>query len=125
MPSETGTTGGADGELFTVAETVGAGESVLRLAGELDHDTAPTLRAALVRCEEAGTSRILVDCSDLGFCDSTGLNLLLEARTKAQIRSASLVLVGMGPGVARVFEITGAGTLFPRYATLDEARAAN
>jgi anti-sigma B factor antagonist len=125
MPSDTGKPGEAVEGPFTVAETVGPHECVLSLAGELDHDTAPALRIALGRCEQAGTSRILVDCSALDFCDSTGLNLLLEARANAKGRGASLALVGMAPSVARVFEVTGAETLFPRYATLDEARASH
>ncbi|WP_232248569.1 STAS domain-containing protein [Streptacidiphilus rugosus] len=122
MPSETWEHGETAEGRFAVTESVDPRESVLRLVGELDHDTAPALRAALGRCEQAGAGRILVDFSDLGFCDSTGLNLLLEARTRAQERGASLALVGMPPGVARVFEITGAGTLFPQYASVDEAR---
>jgi anti-anti-sigma factor len=125
MSSQSQEPGGTAEGRFAVTETVAAEESVLRLAGELDHDTAPLLRAALVRCEEAGTRRILIDFSGLGFCDSTGLNLLLETRNRAQRRDASVVLVGMAPGVARVFAITGAGTLFPQYASVEEARGAD
>lgn len=114
----------AAAERFSVTEAASPGESVLRLTGELDHDTAPLLRTALRRCDDAGTERILVDFTSLGFCDSTGLNLLLEARTRAASRGAEVALVGMPPGVARVFEITGAASLFPTYPTVDEARAA-
>lgn len=119
--------GGAAVGRFTVTESgspVQQGESVLRLTGELDHDSAPTLRTAFARCDDAGATRVLVDCSDLDFCDSTGINLLLDARTRAQARGGIIALVGMTPRVARVFEITGAATLFPRYASLAEARTA-
>ncbi|WP_243638895.1 STAS domain-containing protein [Streptacidiphilus pinicola] len=124
MSSQSWEPGAIAGERFSVTETVGPGAAVLRLVGELDHDTAPLLRTALRRCDDAGAGRILVDFTSLGFCDSTGLNLLLEARGRAAARGAEVVLVGLPPGVARVFEITGAAALFPRYPTVDEARAA-
>jgi len=108
---------------FRVTADVAPEESLLRLTGELDHDTAPALREALARCEEARSARILVDCSGLVFCDSTGLNVLLEARRDASPRGAGVALVGMPGTVARIFEITGADTLFDRYASLDEARS--
>ncbi|MEY9941519.1 STAS domain-containing protein [Streptacidiphilus sp. MAP5-3] len=123
--------GGTAGGRFTVTATsrpsgspVQQGESVLRLTGELDHDSAPVLREAFKRCEDAGAARILVDCSGLDFCDSTGINLLLDARSRAQARDGIIALVGITPRVARVFEITGAATLFPRFASLAEARTA-
>jgi anti-sigma B factor antagonist len=112
-------------ERFSVTRDAGVDERVLRLSGELDHDTAPALRAALRRCEAAGAGRVLVDCSALRFCDSTGLNLLLDARSRARARGAAIVLVGMVPRVARVFDLTGAASLFPRYRTVAEARAAD
>ena len=122
MPSENGQPGEAVGGRLTVAEALAEQESVLRLAGELDHDTAPALRDALHRCEETGSRRILVDLSELGFCDSTGLNLLLEARLRAQERGVLVALVGMPAPVARLFKTTGAGTLFPQYASLADAQ---
>ncbi|WP_052434787.1 STAS domain-containing protein [Streptacidiphilus melanogenes] len=122
MPSEIPKPGEGDGEHLTVAETLAEQVAVLCLAGELDHDTAPILRDALRRCEETGSKRVLVDLSELGFCDSTGLNLLLEARLRAQERGALVALVGMPAPVARLFKTTGAGTLFPQYASLADAQ---
>lgn len=125
MSARTDGNGGAGAERFAVAEEISASEAVLRLTGELDHDTAPRLRTALERCERARAARILVDFSGLGFCDSTGLNVLLEARAQAQARGAAVELVGLAHSVSRVFDLTGAGTLFHRYATVAEARSAD
>ncbi|WP_052442395.1 STAS domain-containing protein [Streptacidiphilus neutrinimicus] len=124
MTSSTDETGDTAASRFAVAEDIGASEALLRLSGELDHDTAPALRTALDHCEDAGSARILVDFSDLRFCDSTGLNVLLQARARAQARDGAVELVGLGRGVSRVFDLTGAATLFPRYPTLAEARSA-
>ncbi|MFF4185001.1 STAS domain-containing protein [Streptomyces sp. NPDC001691] len=97
--------------------------AVLSLTGELDHDTAEPLRAALA--EQIGTpERIVVDCLDLRFCDSTGLNTLLRARAAAQAAGGSVELAALQPSVARMFEITGAHTVFRTHADLDAALAA-
>lgn len=95
--------------------------AVVTPSGELDHHTADLLSGELDRCLEAGNSRLVVDCSELEFCDSTGLNVLLNARLKAEADGGGVHLVGMRPAVARVFEITGAEAVFAIHETLDQA----
>ncbi|MFD3944481.1 STAS domain-containing protein [Streptomyces sp. NPDC058579] len=108
------------GRLRVEVRTVGASE-VLTPVGELDHHTAEVLRAPLDRALEAGRSRLVVDCSRLDFCDSTGLNVLLGARLKADAAGGGVHLTGMRPMVARVFEITGADVVFTVHETLAAA----
>lgn len=98
------------------------GESaVLSPEGELDHHTADLLREPLEQAVEDGYSRLVVDCAGLDFCDSTGLNVLLGARLKAEAAGGGVHLAGMRPAVARVFEITGADAVFTVHADLDAA----
>lgn len=98
------------------------GESaVVTPVGELDHHTADLLREPLEDCLGQGRSRLVVDCSQLEFCDSTGLNVLLGARLKAEAAGGGVHLAGMLPVVARVFEITGAEAVFTVHPTLDAA----
>jgi anti-anti-sigma factor len=89
----------------------------------LDHHTAELLREPLEDCLDKGRSRLVVDCSRLEFCDSTGLNVLLGARLKAEAAGGGVHLAGMLPVVARVFEITGAEAVFTVHETLDAALA--
>ncbi|MFE1270102.1 STAS domain-containing protein [Streptomyces sp. NPDC058758] len=91
--------------------------------GELDHDTVEPLGVALEK--HADAARIVVDCAGLDFCDSTGLNLLLRARSRAQEAGARLDLAGLRPPVDRMFEITGALRVFQVYADVREALAAD
>ncbi|GHG36295.1 STAS domain-containing protein [Streptomyces zaomyceticus] len=100
--------------------TVGASE-LLAPVGELDHHTAELLRSPLDDALEAGRSRLVVDCSGLEFCDSTGLNVLLGARLRADAAGGGVHLVGMRPPVARVFHITGADAVFTVHETLATA----
>lgn len=95
--------------------------AVLTPAGELDHATADLLREPLETALAAGRARLVVDCSRLEFCDSTGLNVLLGARLKAESLGGGVHLAGMRPAVARVFEITGAEAVFTVHPTLQAA----
>ncbi|MFB9515196.1 STAS domain-containing protein [Streptomyces purpureus] len=108
---------------FRVAVRQAPGAVVLALDGELDHDTAGPLRAALDEEISAGSGRLVVDCSSLRFCDSTGLNVLLRARLAALDAGGSLELAGLRPPVVRMFEITGAHAVFRVHSDLDEALA--
>ncbi|MGX2995098.1 STAS domain-containing protein [Streptomyces sp. JNUCC 64] len=95
--------------------------AVVTPAGELDHHTAELLQEPLDTFFDEGAARVVVDCSRLEFCDSTGLNVLLGARLRAEAAGGGVHLAGMLPTVARVFEITGAEAVFTVHATLDDA----
>ncbi|MEV4438299.1 STAS domain-containing protein [Streptomyces sp. NPDC049577] len=124
---ECGDTGGkaesvSRGRLHVEFRRLG-GSAILTPGGELDHSTADVLREVLDDCVDAGAVRCVIDCSKLEFCDSTGLNVLLGARLKAEAAGGSVHLVAMRPAVSRVFEITGAGAVFTVHDTLDSALA--
>ncbi|MEU9147813.1 STAS domain-containing protein [Streptomyces sp. NPDC048349] len=111
---------GTDNERFTVAVQTVDGAVVLELAGELDHDTAQPLREALDAAVPRG-GRLLVDLTGLGFCDSTGLNVLLQSRLAAREAGGSVELAGLRGSVARMFRITGADGVFPVHADVAQA----
>ncbi|MFF4871960.1 STAS domain-containing protein [Streptomyces sp. NPDC000961] len=97
------------------------GVVVLELGGELDHDTVAPLREAVE--EHARARRIVVDCSGLDFCDSTGLNALLKARLRMRETGGRLDLAGLRPPVDRMFDITGVRAVFRVYEDTDRALA--
>ncbi|MFF7143492.1 MULTISPECIES: STAS domain-containing protein [Streptomyces] len=116
-----GTVGSAQsGRLLVEARQEGT-SAVVTPAGELDHYTADLLREPLEEFLGRGFSRLVVDCSQLEFCDSTGLNVLLGARLKAEAAGGGVHLAAMLPVVARVFEITGVDAVFTVHDTLDAA----
>ncbi|MFJ5227023.1 STAS domain-containing protein [Streptomyces sp. NPDC088400] len=110
------------GRLRVEVRTEGRSE-VVAVAGELDHHTAELLRSPLEDALDQGRVRLVIDCSQLEFCDSTGLNVLLGARLKADAAGGGVHLAGMLPVVARVFEITGADAVFTVHDSLDQALA--
>ncbi|MFI9160937.1 STAS domain-containing protein [Kitasatospora aureofaciens] len=81
---------------------------IVHVAGELDHHSADGLCGAPARPVEDGIERIVLDLGELGFCDSTGLNILPHARLDAEAVGLRLELAGLRPSVARLFAVTGA-----------------
>jgi anti-sigma B factor antagonist len=86
--------------------------TLLRLTGELDLVTAPTLREELSRHQERGVP-IVLDLSGIEFLDSTGLVLLMEVAREPAPDGWSLALRrNLSPAVARLFEVTRTEGLF-------------
>lgn len=84
------------------------GHPLLILTGELDYDTAPQLQAALDIAPRRGPPHILYfDVRGLSFCDCSGLNLLLRARTRNTVG-----LFGAGAQLMRLLGLAGAHGLF-------------
>ncbi|WP_231608026.1 STAS domain-containing protein [Streptacidiphilus albus] len=98
---------------------------VVAVEGELDLDSAPALTAELNRAlEDRGTGAIVVDCRDMTFCDSTGLNALLAARLRAEAQGTALHLAAVPPATNRMFGITGADTVFQLHPDVGTALGA-
>ena len=94
---------------------------VLVLAGEIDMHTAPGLRDQLFALIEEDRRPLVVDLTDISFCDSTGVNIAAAARKHANRHGVMLAVVGLRGRVAKIFRMTGMDRLIPTYATLPEA----
>ncbi|MFD0345662.1 STAS domain-containing protein [Kitasatospora aburaviensis] len=64
---------------LTVSARPWVGGTVLALHGELDIDSVDLLRTALDSALVTAGTTVVIDCGDLEFCDSTGLNAMLRA----------------------------------------------
>ncbi|MEV8093124.1 STAS domain-containing protein [Kitasatospora sp. NPDC085879] len=122
MDADTAAPGGPAGaDQLTVSVDGSAGRWVLRLVGELDHDSARPFREALDRTLADTPGLVVVECSGLSFCDSTGLNLLLRARLSALARGGEVVLAAPTAMVQRMLQITGAREIFRVFDSAAEA----
>ena len=110
---------------FQVAREDVGGEAVLALHGELDLESAPALKAALVEAigGHAG-ERVVVDLEGLDFIDSVGLGLLIGGLKRARANDGDLVLVATGRNVLKVLELTGLVRVFEIHPGRREALAA-
>jgi anti-sigma B factor antagonist len=102
----------------------GSGAGVLVLAGEIDVATVPALRSALADLRSDGASRIVVDLSDVTYCDSTGIGVLATYAKQLLEKGGRLQVAGLRPAVAEIFGIAGLTAVVPCFATVDSALAA-
>jgi len=113
------------GEPLEVDESEVEGVRLLEVHGELDLATAPRLCARLDAARAARVRRLVVDLTDVGFCDSTGLRALLGAGREIRIDGGRFaVAVQPGGPVARLFEVVGVGESLRVYEDPVEALAA-
>ena len=111
----------AEGEFRVSVEEPSPGRAVVAVAGEIDVATAPQVERAL---DAAGPEkRVVLDLSECGFIDSSGLRTLLGARSAAEAAGGSLVLVVSDQGLLRVFEVVGLGEVLEIHDSLAGALA--
>jgi anti-sigma B factor antagonist len=82
------------------------GEPLLHLAGDLDIVTAPLLQRRIDELLGAGHDRLLIDAEALGFCDSTGLRVLMAARRRLTERSGELRLLRTSGVLQRLLNLS-------------------
>jgi anti-anti-sigma factor len=87
------------------------GEPLLCLQGDLDLLTAPLLQQRIDELLGAGHNRLLVDADSLGFCDSTGLRVLISARRRLAERSGELRLLRTSGVLQRLLDMSGVSLL--------------
>jgi anti-anti-sigma factor len=97
---------------------------IAHLSGELDiassRGTGDTIGGALSQ----DTRALVVDCSELTFLDSSGVNMLFSlARRLGSRRQELRVVAPSGAAVARVLELVEFHRAAPLHAELDDALA--
>ncbi len=98
--------------------------AVLHLVGELDADTADTLREALDDLVARPEPRIVVDLSDLRFCDSMGLSAFIGAYLAAAGAGGWVRLAGANTFLRKLIETVGLTRYVALYEDVETAKAA-
>jgi anti-sigma B factor antagonist len=88
------------------------GTTVIRVGGELDVHTAPTLSSAVADAFEGGATSIDIDAGGLQFCDSSGIQVLVQAREQALAEGGSVRVTNARGPVEKVLTVTGLLELF-------------
>ena len=82
-----------------------------RLSGDLDIVTSDDVKRELVELIDAGHPALVLDLSDVGFVDSSGLGVLVAVHRHAESKGGGFVVRSAPPQVRRLFEITRLGDL--------------
>ncbi len=112
------------GPFHLAVRHVGDGRAVLAVTGELGSATASRLREEGSALLADGPVRLLLDMSEVDFCDSSGLSAVIGLWQQALGNSGSLVLVAIPDRLARLMRITGIDTLIPVHHAEDLYRLA-
>ncbi|MFD0889310.1 STAS domain-containing protein [Streptosporangium algeriense] len=97
---------------------------VVRAAGELDMSVAPHLDTEIGRAiGMAEHPRLVLDLTEVPFCDSVGLGVLVGALTRVRDAHGRLVLVVRPGMVARLLTMTNLDRYIETRGSLREALA--
>ncbi|OKK21925.1 anti-anti-sigma factor [Streptomyces sp. CB00455] len=110
-----------DRTLTATRHTHSRGAAVLAVVGELDHHTAPELTRVIQETPFSPDVPVLIDLSELTYCDSTGITVLVSAYNRAHGADAPLFLVGLNADLMHVFRIVGLDQLFRFELTVEDA----
>jgi anti-sigma B factor antagonist len=88
------------------------GTAVFRLAGDLDLNSVDELRAGVGPACTAG-DEVLLDLSELKFCDSTGVGAMVWLHRRATAAGGRLLLCAPRRHVREVLRISGVDRAIP------------
>jgi anti-sigma B factor antagonist len=95
--------------------------SLLALTGELDYTNAERLQHDLQEAIGPGARDLVIDLTDLSFCDSTGIQVFLTIRKITQDRGGSIALTSLQPRLEKLFYLTGLAPAFGIQPTVTDA----
>jgi anti-sigma B factor antagonist len=94
---------------------------VVAMAGEIDITNADDMRQALLAVVSDGAAVLIIDMSGTTFCDSAGVQAIVDAYRHTTASCTQLRLVATS--ILRIFTLTGVDQLIPTYPSLEAALA--
>jgi anti-sigma B factor antagonist len=96
--------------------------TILSLRGDLViGEPEAMFKKTVTRLLEEGQVHLLVDMSQVGFLDSSGLGALVRAMTNSQKEGGQTKLLNAGPQVRRLLEMTKLDSVFELHEDLERA----
>jgi anti-sigma B factor antagonist len=91
-------------------------DAIVRLSGRINVDSSPDLRDRLraILSTEPLPRTVTVDLAGVPYIETSGIATLIEALRIAAHQQTRFHLQGLDGSVLRLFEVTGALTLFDR-----------
>jgi anti-sigma B factor antagonist len=89
------------------------GQATVEVRGELDIATADQAYAYLRDVVDSQDGPVMMNLSELSFCDAAGLGVLARVAGHARRSGRSLKLTSVRPSLLRIMAITGMDEAFP------------
>lgn len=84
------------------------GTVIVKLSGDLDHNSAQAIRAELDELiRDPDVRRLIFDMSELGFMDSSGVGVIIGRYKLLARRGGSVAVRAGNRHVERIFELSG------------------
>jgi anti-sigma B factor antagonist len=80
---------------------------VIHIDGEIDSVHAPKLRAAAEQLLGDGARRLVIECRDLEFIDSAGLQAMVQSYKAAQAKGGTVTLTEPSDFTVKLLQLTG------------------
>jgi anti-sigma B factor antagonist len=106
---------------LTIETQLREGIAILRLRGRLSDALEQKLVNEVSRLQEAGTHRIVVECSGLEYLNSRGVSAFVSVIDGLREAGGDLKLAGTRPDAALVLDRLGVSSLIQRFGTVEEA----
>ena len=82
---------------------------------------APELKSELVYLNSEGVKNIILDISEVGFADSSGLSAILIGNRLCKSLEGNFILAGMMPNVEKLIKISQLDNILELAPTVSEA----
>lgn len=94
---------------------------VITLAGEFDIYNADSVLAPALQPSYSHRN-VVIDFSQVGYVDSSAISVLVRKRKRrAQLGFPPSRIVGLNPGVDRIFRVVGLHRIWPFHGSVEEA----
>jgi anti-anti-sigma factor len=96
--------------------------TIVSVSGDLViGDSEAAFKKEVLRLLEQGKVDLLIDCTDLRLVDSTGLGALVRAMTTSQSEGGQAKLLGVGPHLKKLLEMTKLDSVFEIFDDREQA----
>lgn len=106
---------------FTVRKDEAKGVTIIGVDGQLIVGNRHDLKTKVLEAMERGESKFVIDFSETGYIDSSGLGVLVSLSKKIREASGDLRLAGLNEDLRTLFELTKLDTLFTILDSAEEA----
>jgi anti-anti-sigma factor len=96
---------------------------VLSPAGEIDHDSYALFLTTVDEAIARGRVQLVVDLTEVTFCDSGGLSAFIDTHRRAAARGGWFRLAGAPSSVLMILRATNLDRYLSLYTTVGEATA--
>jgi len=94
---------------------------ILEIIGRLDTTNYGTLEKKLMELIEGRNLKIIINCRSLDYISSSGLRVLLLALKMIKRENGKFILCSLRENIREIFEISGFTSIFPIFASEEEA----